>query len=62
MTFAQAFKNKLLDLSPADFEAQAMELFRYQSEHNIIYKKFLEWLPLDPKKVYKIEQIPFLPI
>jgi hypothetical protein len=40
----------------------ALEIFRLQYEHNKIYKTYVDALPVNPNLVYKIEDIPFLPI
>ena len=44
------------------FERKALEVFRFQAEHNSVYKKYLEKLGVDPQSVKRTEQIPFLPI
>jgi phenylacetate-coenzyme A ligase PaaK-like adenylate-forming protein len=45
-----------------DFEAVALELFRYQAEFNPVYREFLNGLSIDPVSIEKIHDIPFLPI
>ena len=52
----------LADLPPADFEARALELFRYQAVENSLYARFLELLGITPSAVASISEIPFLPI
>lgn len=44
------------------FEEKALSVFRYQAEHNKVYKKFLELLKVDPLTIAKIDKIPFLPV
>lgn len=44
------------------FQAQALELFRYQALHNPVYRSFLAHLRCDPLQVKDVEQIPFLPV
>lgn len=44
------------------FESKALEIFRFQAEHNAVYKKYVEQLGVDPRKVKHAGQIPFLPI
>ena len=46
----------------AEFEACALELFRYQSEHCEPYRRYIELLDIDPNEVRSIEEIPFMPI
>lgn len=48
--------------SEAEFEACAIELFRYQSEHCEPYRRYIELLDINPCEVQKIEDIPFMPI
>ncbi|MBF0596442.1 LuxE/PaaK family acyltransferase [Faecalibacter rhinopitheci] len=45
-----------------DFSVKALEVFRYQAEHNLIYKSFIENLKINPTEISKLEEIPFLPI
>lgn len=44
------------------FEKIALKVFRYQYEHNLVYKEFCNHLKTDIQKVKSLEQIPFLPI
>lgn len=48
--------------SAEEFEACALEVFRFQAEHCAPYKQYIELLGIDPSKVQSLEQIPFLPI
>ncbi len=48
--------------SPKMFEAVALEVFRWQHEHIPVYRKFCDFLNVDPDKVTHTKQIPFLPI
>ncbi|MCC9135939.1 acyl transferase [Pontibacter silvestris] len=45
-----------------DFNATALDLFRYQAQHNPVYKLYLQYLKVEPQQIEKLEQIPFLPI
>ncbi|MBE6213743.1 MAG: acyltransferase [Rikenellaceae bacterium] len=45
-----------------EFEAVALELFRWQAERCMPYRQYIELLGIDPQSVKSIEQIPFLPI
>ncbi|MCA0933053.1 acyl transferase [Lutimonas saemankumensis] len=45
-----------------DFRKKALSIFRYQAQNNIVYKKFIELLRIDPFSVSKVEDIPFLPV
>jgi phenylacetate-coenzyme A ligase PaaK-like adenylate-forming protein len=45
-----------------DFEKISLEIFRYQSENNLVYKNFIQNLGKDPLSVKSIYNIPFLPV
>jgi hypothetical protein len=62
MRQAQILKQKVLQLIPEEFDSLALEIFRYQAEHNLVYKKYLQCLHIQIDTVNKIEKIPFLPI
>ena len=62
MQQAQILKQKVLQLIPEDFDSLALEIFQYQAENNLIYKKYIQLLDIQIDKVTKINQIPFLPI
>lgn len=56
-------KNKIFNISGQDeFNKLALEIFRYQSDSNEIYKKFLEITGSCKRKINSIEHIPFLPV
>ena len=48
--------------SDAEFEAAALELFRFQAERCKPYKEYISLLGIDPSEIERIEDIPFLPI
>ncbi|WP_225307201.1 acyl transferase [Adhaeribacter soli] len=58
----QTFKELLTGAQSFDFEALALDLFRYQSAENSVYKTYLQCLKVDPASVFSLEKIPFLPI
>lgn len=62
MQQAQILKQKVLQLIPEEFDALALEIFRYQAGNNLVYKKYLECLNIQVDSIKSIEQIPFLPI
>lgn len=45
-----------------EFEQKALEVFRYQFEHNTVYRSFCDLLYKHPSDIKTIEDIPFLPI
>ncbi len=48
--------------SDADFEAAALELFRFQALHCAPYRSYLELVGCNIEQVQRVEHIPFLPI
>ncbi len=48
--------------SPSDFEAVAMDIFRYQYQNIVVYRDFCMHLKKEPSQVKSINDIPFLPI
>jgi len=45
-----------------DFNATALALFRLQAEHNPVYRRYISLLGVDPGRVTRPEEIPFLPV
>ena len=48
--------------SEADFKAVALAIFKFQFEHNAVYRSFCDLLYKHPSDIHSIEEIPFLPI
>ena len=57
-----ALKRKVLEVGSADFEDLAIEIFKFQAQHNPTYQSFLRMLDCSVDSVQSIDQIPFLPI
>lgn len=55
-------REQIVTVEPADFEALALRVFRYQAEYNAIYSEYIRHLGIDPAAVTALTQIPFLPI
>jgi hypothetical protein len=62
MQQAQILKQKVLQLTPEEFDSLALEIFRYQAGNNLVYKRYVECLHIQVDSINSIEQIPFLPI
>jgi hypothetical protein len=45
-----------------EFEQKALEVFRYQFEHNTVYRSFCDLLYKNPSDIKTVKEIPFLPI
>ncbi|MCE7060954.1 acyl transferase [Dyadobacter sp. CY343] len=58
----QRLRDQILTFEPSDFEKLALQIFRYQADHNPIYKQFIGHLQINPGTVKKLTEIPFLPI
>ncbi len=48
--------------SEVEWEAHALQLFRFQHEHNEVYRTFCNHLQIKVPEVNSLEEIPFLPI
>lgn len=58
MTTERLFDNH----TPAEFEALALEIYRYQYVQNPVYREFCDHLKQTPKQVGALSDIPCLPI
>lgn len=45
-----------------DFLAVSLKTFRYQYDNIEVYRKFVDYLNIDPEEVKSLDKIPFLPI
>lgn len=55
--YSQVFK-----ISEQNFDSVALEIFKYQSKNNLIYKKYLKLLGINVERVKHTRGIPFMPI
>jgi hypothetical protein len=55
-------EDKIFTAPAADFSRMALELFRFQYDHNDLYRSFARAIGTDPANVTDISRIPFLPI
>jgi hypothetical protein len=60
--YFKSFQQDILNIDGNNFEQKALQLFRFQSEHNEIYKSYLKARHIDVSQVTDLESIPFLPI
>jgi len=55
--------DKIFSINSIDtFSSSALEIFKLQSRHNEVYKKYLSLLGCNPDLVQSVTEIPFLPI
>ena len=58
-----SLKTELFNIqSPQEFQKVALAVFKYQFEHNNVYRSFCDLLYKHPSDIHSIEEIPFLPI
>lgn len=46
----------------AEFQQKCLETFHYQYENIEVYRKFVDYLNINPNEIQEVEKIPFLPI
>lgn len=62
MNSLKSFESEIYSVNVDSFEDIALRLFRFQAEHNIVYRSFVRHLGVEPSRVNSLYQIPFLPI
>lgn len=62
MSYPRYFADHIFQVNADNFTDFSLKLFRYQAVNNAVYRKYLQYLQVDPVAVTKIEDIPFLPI
>ncbi|MGB4842951.1 MAG: acyl transferase [Ferruginibacter sp.] len=55
-------ENRVFAASADNFNELAIDLFNYQYQNNIVYRRYCDVLKVNPATVNLIEKIPFLPI
>lgn len=58
----QKLRSAILKVSPANFEALALEVYRYQLANNRLYAEFVSLLGKKDKKITQLSEIPCLPV
>ncbi len=54
--------NIIFDTQESNFAELAIEVFKFQYEHNKVYHDFCNFVGTNPVGISRIEQIPFLPV
>ncbi|MEX2511894.1 MAG: acyl transferase [Cyclobacteriaceae bacterium] len=62
MNYFKSFSKRIKSGQIQDFENQALELFHFQAENNLIYREYLEYLRVKSRDISSIQSIPFLPV
>lgn len=62
MDYFKSFSSRLHNPAGFDFEAMALELFRFQAQSNAVYRHYLEARGTNINGIERVDQIPFLPI
>lgn len=62
MSMYQHLRESVRPVTNDTFETVALEVFRYQAFHNLIYRKYISYLRINPEKVASLVEIPFMPI
>lgn len=55
-------EDKVLTLNALETDELALRVFRYQFDHNPLYRSFVEALGVDTERIQRISSIPFLPV
>jgi len=62
MDRSQNLYSQVFKISEQNFDSVALEIFKYQSKNNLIYKKYLKLLGINVERVKHTREIPFMPI
>jgi phenylacetate-coenzyme A ligase PaaK-like adenylate-forming protein len=54
--------DKIFTIDDHSFKNAALEIFRFQYQHNAVYHQFCNNLKTNPDKIDSVDKIPFLPI
>ncbi|MFN3404122.1 MAG: acyl transferase [Cytophagaceae bacterium] len=60
--FKEKFKSRIFHIDSANFNEEAIKLFRFQASENPVYRQYIDLLGIDADSVEFVEEIPFLPI
>ncbi len=58
----EELRRQVLAVTPADFEEVALRVFRYQAEHNPVYRNYLRHLNIKNDRLERLAEVPHLPI
>ena len=55
-------KNRVLHMQEADFDALALDVFRFQAKNNPLYQQYIQLSGVSVEKIAHWTEVPFLPI
>ena len=55
-------KNRVLHMQEADFDALALDVFRFQADNNPLYQQYIQLSGVSTEKITHWTEVPFLPI
>lgn len=58
----ESLRNQIMQVTPANFEAVALQVFRYQAQYNPIYAEYLAHLNVSYDRPERLAEVPYLPI
>lgn len=58
----KSFTGKLYQVNDQSFDDIALQLFRYQAQHNLVYNEFIRNLRVKVDSISRVIDIPFLPV
>ncbi len=62
MLDVKSLLNLLPNINESSFESHALQVFKWQAEHNVVYQSYLAHLSVDVSQIDSLNKIPFLPI
>ena len=62
MESIKSFESEIYEVNGNSFVDIALRLFRFQAQHNLVYRSFIQHLGTDVGAIREINDIPFMPI
>ncbi len=62
MLEVKSLLNLLPNINESNFESNALQVFKWQAVHNVVYQSYLTHLSVDVAHIDSLNKIPFLPI
>ncbi len=55
-------QDKIFTVAPGNFDQLALDIFRFQYQHNSLYRQYADALQRGPGEVKEVSRIPFMPV